>query len=184
MKMIMTVLAVAFLSSTSAYAGEAGHEMFGQICVLLELDDSEKEKLAVAFGTLGENLNAATVSVGDKYADPERMIEKFNAARGAFRDSVGTFLSTEQFETIQRYSSAIFYELAEDIAAARVNNYKTRLKLTDDQMTALTLVVSEELRSVVETYLIYGEGDVNASVAESMTKSLLEIREKTRAEVK
>ena len=184
MKMLMTILAIALVASTTAYASDVEHEMFGQLCVLLELNDDEQQKLAVAFVTLEENLDAATAGVGDENVDPQNMIDDFNTARSAFRDSVGTFLSTEQFKTMLRYSSAIFYELAEDIALVRVKKFKDSLKLTDDQMTALTLVVNEDLRSVVETFLVYNERDVDQSVADSMSKSLLEIRENTRTEVK
>lgn len=184
MKMLLTILAIALVASTPAYAGDVEHEMFGQLCVLLELNDDEQQKLAVAFVTLEENLDAATAGVGDENVDPANMIDDFNTARSAFRDSVGTFLSTEQFKTMLRYSSAIFYELAEDIARVRVKKFKDSLKLTDDQMTALTLVVNEELRSVVETFLAYDEGDISGSVADAMSKSLLEIRENTRTEVK
>ena len=65
-----------------------------------------------------------------------------------------------------------------------MKKFKDSLKLTDDQMTALTLVVNEELRSVVETFLAYDEGDISGSVADAMSKSLLGIRENTRTEVK
>ena len=184
MKMLLTVLAIALVASTAAFAADNEHEMFGQLCVLLELSDDEQKKLAVAFVTLEENLDAATAGVGDENVDPQNMIDDFNTARSAFRDSVGTFLSTEQFKTMLRYSSAIFYELAEDIALVRVKKFKDSLKLTDNQMTALTLVVNEDLRSVVETFMVYDEGDVNGSVADAMNKSLLEIRQNTRTEAK
>jgi hypothetical protein len=184
MKKLMTILAIALVASTTAYAGDVKNEMFGQICVLLELNDAEQQKLAVAFVTLEENLNAATAGVGDENVDPQNMMDDFKTARSAFRDSVGTFLSTEQFKTMLKYSSAIMYELAEDIAEVRVKKFKDSLKLTDDQMTALTLVVNEELRSVVETFLVYDEGDISQSVPDAMSKSLLGIRENTRTEVK
>ncbi len=183
MKMFMAILVIVLVASTIVYAGDEEHEMFKQLCVLLGLNDGGQQKLAVAFVTLEENLDAATAGVGDENVDPQSMIDDFNKARSAFRDSVGTFLSTEQFNSMLRYSSAIFYELAEDIARVRVKEFKDSLKLTDDQMTALTLVVNEDLRSVVETFLIYDEGDVNGSVADAMSKSLLEIRENTRAQV-
>jgi hypothetical protein len=184
MKMLLTILAIALLVSTTAYAEKVEHEMFNQLCVLLELNDDEQQKLAVAFVTLEENLDAATAGVGDENVDPQSMIDDFNATRSAFRDSVSTFLSAEKFETMLKYSSAIFYELAEDIARVHVKKFKDSLKLTDDQMTALTLVVNEDLRSVVETFLLYDEGDISGSVADAMNKSLLGIRENSRTEVK
>jgi hypothetical protein len=184
MKMLMTILAIALVASTAAYASDVEHEMFRQICVLLELNEDEQQKLAVAFVTLEENLDAATAGVGDENVDPRDMIDDFGTTRRAFRDSVGTFLSPEQFKTMMKYSSAIFYELAEDIARVRVTKFKESLALTDDQMTALTLVVNEELRSVVEAFLVYDEGDIDQSVADALSKSLLEIRENTRTEVK
>jgi hypothetical protein len=184
MKVLLTILAIALVASTTAYADSGENEMFKQLCVLLELNDDEQQKLGVAFVELEDRLHAATAGVGDESLDPKKMIDDFNAARGAFRDSVGTFLSREKFDTMLKYSSAIVYELAEDIARVRVKKYKDSLKLTDDQMTALTLVVNEDLRSIVETCLIYDEGEVDGSVADAMRKELLEIRENTRAEVK
>ena len=184
MKILLTILAIALLASTAAIAEKVEHEMFNQICVLLDLNDGEKEKLAAAFITLEGNLDAATAGVGDENVDPQSMIDDFNATRRAFRDSVGTFLSKEQFDTMLKYSSAIFYELAEDIARIRVTKYKESLKLTDDQMPALTLVVNEDLRSVVETFLVFGEGAADGSVPAVMSKELLDVRENTRDQVK
>jgi len=183
MRILLTVILFALLASTTAYAEKVEHEMFDQLCALLELNDDERQMLAVAFVTLEENLDAATAGVGDENVDTGKMIADFNATRSAFRDSVGTFLSTEQFDTMLKYSSAIFYELADDIARGHVKKFKKSLKLTDDQMTALTLVVNEDLRSVVETLLIYGDGDMGASGDDAVKKSLLEIRENTRGEV-
>jgi len=184
MKILLTVLAIALVASTAAIAEKVEHEMFNQLCALLELNDDEKQKLGVAFVTLEENLDAATAGVGDENVDTGKMIDDFNATRSVFRDSVSTFLSPEKFETMLKYSSAIFYELADDIARVRVKKFKVSLKLTDDQMTALTLVVNEDLRSVVETCLVYNEGEVERSVADSMRKDLHGIRENTRAQVK
>jgi hypothetical protein len=184
MKMLLTVLLVALLASTTAYAQKVEHEMFDQLCALLELNDDERQKLAVAFVTLEENLDAATAGVGDENVDAGKMIADFNATRSAFRDTVGTFLSAEQFGTMQKYNSAILYELADDIAGVHVKKFQKSLKLTDDQMIALTLVVNEDLRSIVETCLVYDEGEVDGSVAEAMRRELLGIRENTRVEVK
>jgi len=184
MKMLMTILAIALVASSAAYAEKVEHPMFDQLCVLLDLNDDEQQKLAVAFVTLEENLDAATAGVGDKNVDPVDMIDNFNTARSAFRDSVGTFLSTEQFETMLKYSSAIFYELADDIARVRVTRFKESLKLTDDQMPALTFVVNEDLRSVVEAFLIWDGEDTSQPASDTMSKSLVEIRENTRTEVK
>jgi hypothetical protein len=172
------------LASTTAYAQKVEHEMFDQLCALLELNDDERQKLAVAFVTLEENLDAATAGVGDENVDAGKMIADFNATRSAFRDTVGTFLSAEQFGTMQKYNSAILYELADDIAGVHVKKFQKSLKLTDDQMIALTLVVNEDLRSIVETCLVYDEGEVDGSVAEAMRRELLGIRENTRVEVK
>jgi len=184
MKILLTVLAIALLASTAAIAEKVEHEMFNQICVLLDLNDGEKEKLAVAFVTLEENLHATTTSVGDENIDPQKMIDDFNATRRAFRDSVGTFLSKEQFDTMLTYSSAIFYELADDIARVHMKQFKHSLELTDDQMTSLTLVVNEDLRSIVETLLIYGEGADDGSAPAVMSEALLEVRKDSLAEVK
>ena len=63
-----------------------------------------------------------------------------------------------------------------------MKQYKDSLELTDNQMTALTLVVDEDLRSVIETFLEYD--DVIDFDPDVMTKSLLDIRENTRADVK
>jgi hypothetical protein len=183
MKVLLTVLAIALLASTAAFAADNEHEMFKQLCALLELNNDEQKKLAVAFVTLEENLDAATAGVGDKNVDPADMIDEFNATRRAFRDTVGTFLNEEKFSTMMNYSNAIFYELADDIARVRVMKFKESLKLTDDQVTALTLVVNEDLRSVVEAFLVWdGEGAQPGS--DTMSKSLTEIRENTRTHVK
>jgi hypothetical protein len=184
MKILLTVLAIALLASTAAIAEEVEHEMFNQLCALLELNDDEQKKLGAAFVTLEENLDAATAGVGEANVDPQKMIDDFNMARSTFRDTVGTFLSPEKFDTMMKYSAAIVYELADDIAKVHVKKFKDSLKLTDDQMTALTLVVNEDLRSVVETCLVYDEGEVSQSVADAMRKDLLEVRENTRAQVK
>jgi hypothetical protein len=183
MKVLVTILALALLASTAALTAQhEEHEMFKQLCVLLELNDDDQKKLAVAFVTLEENLDAATAGVGDKNVDPVDMIDEFNAARRSFRDSVSTFLDKDQFDSMMNYSNAIFYELADDVARARVMEFKKSLKLTDDQVTALTLVVNEDLRSVVEAFLVWdGEGDQPGS--DTMSKSLLEIRENTRTHV-
>jgi len=183
MKMLMTILAIALVASTAAIAEETEHEMFNQICVLLDLNDDEQQKLGVAFVELEEGLNAVTAGVGNENLDTGKMIDDFNATRGAFRDSVGTFLGPDKLDTMLKYSSAIVYELAEDIARVRIMKYKESLKLTDDQMIALTLVVNEDLRSIVETCLIYDEGEVSGSVADSMRKELHEIRANTRTEI-
>jgi len=180
----LTVLAIALIASSTVYAEEVEHEMFNQICALLELDDSEKQKLAVAFITLEEDLYAATTGVGDENVDAAKVLDDFNATRSAFRDSVSTFLTPDKLETMLNYSSAIFYELADDIARVHVKTFKKSLGLTDDQITALTLVINEDLRSVVETCLIYNEGEVDNSVADSMKRELQGIRENTRAQVK
>ncbi len=182
MKMILTVLMIALLASTTVYADENKHEMFNQICALLELNDAERQKLAVAFVTLEENLVIATADVGDENVDPQDMIDDFNAARSTFRESVGSFLGAEKLETMQKYSSAIFYKLTENISRVRVKQFKDSLELTDDQMTALTLVVDEDLRSVVETFLVHDDSD--DFDPDAMIKSLFEIRENTRADVK
>ena len=182
MKMLLTVLVIALLTSTAAYAGENKHEMFDQICALLELDAGERQKLAVAFVTLEENLVIATAGVGDENVDPQVMIDDFNAARSTFREKVGTFLDAEQFETMSKYSSAIFYKLTENIARIQVKQFEESLELTDDQMTALTLVVDEDLRSVVETFLVHDDSD--DFDPDAMIKSLSEIRGNTRADVK
>jgi len=182
MKILLTILAIALLTSTTAYAGESEHEMFKQLSALLELNKSEQQKLAVAFVTLEENLVIATAGVGDETVDPQSMIDDFNAARSTFRKSVRTFLDAEQLETMLKYSSAIYYKLTETISRVRVKQYKDSLELTDNQMTALTLVVDEDLRSVIETFLEYD--DVIDFDPDVMTKSLLDIRENTRADVK
>ena len=184
MKILLTVLLIGLLAPPFAFAEKVEHPMFDQLCALLELNDDEQQKLGVAFVTLEENLGAATAGVGGENIDPEKILRKFNATRSAFRDSVGTFLSKEKFDTMMKYSSAIIYELADDIARVHVTKFKKSLKLTDNQMTALTLVVNEDLRSVVETCLLYDEGEVDGAVADAMQKELLEVRENTRAEVK
>jgi hypothetical protein len=184
MKTLLTIIAIALVASSAAYAEKVEHPMFDQLCVLLDLNDDEQKKLGMAFVELEDGLHAATASVGDKNADPKKMIHDFNTARSSFRDSVDTFLGPDKFKTMMKYSSAIFYELAEDIGRVRVKKYKDSLKLTDDQMTALTLVVSEDLRSVVETFLVYDVDNVSGSATDAMSKSLTEIRENTRAQVK
>jgi hypothetical protein len=183
MKLLLTALAISLVALAAAHATENEHEMFNQLCVLLELNDDEQKKLAVAFVSLEEGLHSATAGVGDKNVDPRDMVNEFDIARAAFRESVGTFLSKEQFDTMQKYSSAIFYALADDVALVRVKQYKTSLELTDTQIPALSLVVSEDLRSVVETFLLYNSGDTGKAAASAMRESLLEIREGTRAEV-
>jgi hypothetical protein len=182
MKMLLTILAIALLTSTAAFAGENKHEMFDQICALLELDSGERQKLAVAFVTLEENLVIATADVGDENVDPQDMIDDFNATRSAFRESVGSFLDAEQLETMGKYSSAIFYKLTENIARVRVKQFEDSLELTDDQMTALTLVVDEDMRSVVETFLLHDESD--EFDPDAMIKSLTDIRGNTQADIK
>ncbi len=182
MKTLVTILVIAVLTSTVAYAGENKHEMFDQICALLELDGGERQKLAVAFVTLEENLVIATAGVGDENVDPQDMIDEFNATRSKFRESVGSFLDAEQLETMAQYSSAIFYKLTENIARIRVKQFEDSLELTDDQMTALTLVVDEDMRSVVETFLLHDESD--EFDPDAMIKSLSEIRENTQADIK
>jgi hypothetical protein len=181
MKTLFTILAITLVVSTAAYAQHEEHPMFQQLCVLLELDAGDQQKLAVAFVTLEENLHAATAGVGDKNVDPQSMIDDFNMTRATFRDSIGTFLSTDQFNGMMKYSSAIFYELAEDIARVRVKQYKDSLKLTDDQMSALTFVVNEDLRSVIQTFVMYNDSD--DFVPEAINESLLEIRANTREEI-
>ena len=183
MKVLLTVLAIALLAPVVVFAAAEEHEMFKQLCVLLELNNDEQKKLAVAFVNLEENLDAATAGVGDKNVDPADMIKEFNAARRAFRDSVSTFLSPEQFESMLDYSNAIVYELADDIAGVRVKKYKESLKLTDDQISALTLVVNEDLRSVAEAFLEWN-GEGNQPDSGTMIKSLQDIREHTRNQVK
>jgi len=183
MKILMTALAIALVASTTAYAGYGDGEMFGQIVVLLDLDEGDQKKLAVAFVTLGENLQAATEGVGDENVDPRDMYDDFNAARDTFRKSCRSFLSEEQFEGMTKYSSAVFYGLADGIGLVRVKKYKQSLKLSDDQVTALTLVVSDDLRRIVETFLEYDGREVGQPEIDSMNTSLIWIRENTRAEV-
>jgi hypothetical protein len=134
--------------------------------------------------TLEENLFAATAGAGDENVDPVDMIDEFNKTRSTFRKSVHTFLTEEQFETMLGYSAAIFYELANDIARVYVTQFKESLTLTDDRVTALTLVVNEDLRSVVEAFLEWDEAGVDQPGSDTMNKELLEIREHTRAGVK
>ena len=188
MRIFLNVVLIALLASATAHAGEhtgaRDNEIFQQICVLLDLDDEATEKLAVAFETLGDDLDAAAAGAVRKGAVAREILDDFEAARGAFRDSVGTFLTKEQFNSMMNYSSAIVYELTEGIAHTRVVKYKKSLNLSDDQITALTLVVNEELRSVVETVLIYGEGEVDNAVAAAMGESLLEIRENAETHAK
>ena len=184
MKVLLTILAIALVAPAIAYADAGEHEMFNQLCVLLELNDVEQQKLAVAFVTLEENLHAATAGVGSEDFDPADLIDNFYTTRVTFRDSVGTFLSKEQFDTMLKYSSAIFYELADDIARVHMKQFKHSLELTDDQMTSLTLVVNEDLRSIVETLLIYGEGADDGSAPAVMSEALLEVRKDSLSEVK
>jgi len=184
MKMLLAVLAIALVASTAAYADQVEHPVFKQLCVYLELNDDERRKLAVAFVTLEENLDEATAGVGNVNVDPVDMIDKFNNARSTFRKSVAKFLSAEQLETMMKYASDVFYELAQDIARVRVMAFEESLKLTDDQVTSLTLVVNKDLRTVVESFLVWDEDDTNQPGSDTMNKSLLEIRENTRAEVK
>jgi hypothetical protein len=65
-----------------------------------------------------------------------------------------------------------------------VGKFRKSLNLTDDQVAALTLVVGEDLRSVVETCLVYEGQDVKRGVADSMSKDLGQIRKNTRDQVK
>ena len=184
MKILLTIVALAMLVSTNVSAEKVEHEMFNQLVVLLDIDADDQQKLAVAFVTLEENLYAATAGVGDENIDPQQIIDDFNATRSAFRDTCGTFLSKEQFDTMMKYSSAIFYELADDIARVQVKHFEDSLELTGEQMTALTLVVNEDLRSVVETLLVYGEGADDGSAPEVMSEELRDVRENTRAQIK
>jgi len=183
MKILMILLAVALVVTAPAYGGEEDHEMFKQLCILLDLDKDDTQKLAVAFVTLEENLDAATRPIGDPSVGARKIMDDFDMARSTFRDSVNTFMSPEQFNSMVKYIHAIFYELAEDIALIRVTKYEKSLKLSEQQVTSLTLVVNEELRSVVETLLEYGEGDINQQVADALDRSLTGIREDTVAEV-
>jgi mRNA-degrading endonuclease RelE of RelBE toxin-antitoxin system len=183
-KILLTVLLVAVLASSTLPAQEAKHEMFDQLCVLLDLDGADQKKLGVAFVTLQENLYAATKGVGHDNPDAKQVLSDFQASRKAFRDSVETFLSPEQYDQMMDYSSAIVYALAENIARVHVGKYRKSLNLTDDQVTALTLVVGEDLRSVVETCLVYEGQDVKRGVADSMSKDLGQIRKNTRDQVK
>jgi hypothetical protein len=184
MKLLLTILLVAVVAPAVVYADAGENEVFKQLVVLLELNDDERQKLAVIFVTLEENLYAATVGVGDKGFNSLDLIDGFYSTRVAFRDSVSTVLSPEKFETMQKYSSAIFYELADDVARIRVMEFKDALKLTGDQITALTFVLNEDLRSIVETCIVYNEKDFDNAVADAMQKDILDIRENSRTEVK
>ena len=184
MKILMTILVIALVVPTLAYAGYGDGEMFRQIVVLLELDKGDQQKLAVAFITLGENLDETTSGVGDENVDPRDMIDGFNDARATFRKSARSFLSEEQFEAMTRYSSAIFYTLAEGVAMVRVKKYQSSLTLSDDQVTALTLVVGDDLRRVVETFLEYDGRDVGQPEIDAMNTSLILTRENTRAGIR
>jgi hypothetical protein len=184
MKMLLTILAIALLASSVVHADADEHETFNQLVVFMELDDDAKRKLAIAFVTLEENLDAATAGVGSEDFDPLDLIDAFYTTRVTFRDNIESFLSQDQIKTMQKYASAIFYELADDIARMRVTRFKESLKLTEDQMTASTLVVNEDLRNIVATCLEYNEKDFNDAVADAMRKDVVEIREDTRAQIK
>jgi hypothetical protein len=43
--MLVTLLVIALVAPSIAYAGDVEHKTFKQICVLLELDDDEKKSL-------------------------------------------------------------------------------------------------------------------------------------------
>jgi len=182
--MLLTVLAIALVAPAITYAAAGDHEVFRQLVVLLELNDDERKKLAVTFVTLEENLDATTAGVGDEDFDALDLIDDFYTTRVTFQESIEKILSPEQFNTMSKYSPAIMYELADDIATVRVKKYKDSLKLEEDQMPALILVVNEDLRSIVETCLEYNEKDFNDAVADSMRKDILAIRADTRTEIK
>ena len=112
------------------------------------------------------------------------LIDEFYTTRVKFREDISAILNPEQLETMRKYSPAVFYELVDDVARIRVTKFKDSLKLTDDQITALTLVVNEYLRNIVATCLEYNEQDFNDAVAKSMSQDVLEIRENTKSDIK
>lgn len=184
MKMLLILLAIALVAPAVTNAAAGDHEVFRQLAALMELNDDQRKKLAVTFVTLEENLDAATAGVGDENFDALDLIDNFYTTRVTFRESIEKILSPEQIKTMQTYSAAIFYQLVNNIARVRVTKFKDSLKLTDDQMTALTLVVNEDLRNIVATCLEYNEMDFNDTVAAAMRKDVVEIRESTRSEIK
>ena len=184
MKMLLILLAIALVAPAVTNAAAGDHEVFRQLAALMELNDDQRKKLAVTFVTLEENLDAATAGVGDENFDALDLIDNFYTTRVTFRESIEKILSPEQIKTMQTYSAAIFYQLVNNIARVRVTKFKDSLKLTDDQMTALTLVVNEDLRNIVATCLEYNDMDFNDAVAAAMRKDVVEIRESTRSEIK
>ena len=73
---------------------------------------------------------------------------------------VHAFLSEEQYEGMMKYSTAILHAIADAVALVRVTEFKESLELSEDQVTALTLVVSDDLRRLVETFQDYGDRDL------------------------
>lgn len=183
MKILIAAIAIALVLPTAASAGFGDGEMFNQLVVMLELDKGDQQKLAVALITLGENLTAAVEGVGDETVDPKDMYDDFNAARETFRDDCRAFMSAEQFETLLRYRSAVFYSLTEGIALSQVKTFQSRLLLTEDQVTKLTLVVSEDLRSIVSTFLEYDDREVGPAEVDAMNKALTDTRSGTRLQI-
>lgn len=180
MKTLTAALVVALLLPVVASAGFGDGEMFNQLVAMFDLDDADQQKLAVALITLGENLTAATEGVGDDTVDPRDMFDQFNTARETFHSDCRSFLSQEQFEEMLRYRSAIFYSLSEGIAMTRVSAFRESLGLSEDQVTALTLVVSDDLRRVVETFLDYEDREMGQADVDAMNQTLVAIRKDTR----
>ncbi len=183
MKILMTVLAITLLLPVAASARYSDNEIFNQLVVLLELDEGDQKKLAVAFVTLGENLHAATQGVGDESFDSRDMFEDFRNAGSTFRDQVHGFLSEEQYAGMMRYSSAILHAIADAVALVRVTEFKESLELDEDQVTALTLVVGDDLRRIVEIFQGYDNWDLDMAHSDAMNKTLTGIRENTRADI-
>jgi len=183
MKILMTVLAIALLLPAAASARYSDSEIFNQLVVLLELDEGDQKKLAVAFVTLGENLHAATRGVGDESFDSRDLFEDFRNAGSTFRDQVHAFLDEQQFEGMMKYSDAILHAIADAVALVRVSEFKESLKLNAGQVTALTLVVSEDLRRIVETFQGWEHWDLDKAQSKVMNETLSGIRANTRADV-
>jgi len=183
MKILMTVLAIALLLPVAASAGYSDGELFNQLVVLLELDEGDQKKLAVAFVTLGENLYTATRGVTDESFDSRDMFEDFRNARSTFQEKTKTFLSEEQFEGLTQYTPAILNGIANAVALVRVAHFEESLGLDEGQVTALTLGVSEDLRRIVETFRSWTHWDLNKEQSIEMNKTIAAIRKDTGAGV-
>ena len=90
------------------------------------------------------------------------------------------FLSDEQFADLAKYSSSILHAIADAVAQVRVSEFKESLSLTDKQVTSLSLVVSDDLRRIVETFQDYGDRELGVDEADEMNATLAGIRKGTR----